>query len=77
MSFDLVLSLISNGLSMGMVYALLAMGLVLLIRAVGILNFAQGDILALGAFIAFSTIVQFKLPMPLAFLVSLIFIYYN
>ena len=37
------------GVSMGMIYALLAMGVILLVRAVGVTNFAQGDILALGA----------------------------
>ena len=44
LSIGLILTLLMNGLAMGMVYALMVAGLVLLIRAVGILNFAQGDI---------------------------------
>lgn len=61
-----------NGLAMGMVYALMVAGLVLLIRAVGILNFAQGDILAAGAFIGCSMLVDFQLPLWLAAIASLV-----
>ncbi|MGI6587017.1 MAG: branched-chain amino acid ABC transporter permease [Lutisporaceae bacterium] len=56
------LSLTINGLAMGMVYALIAMGLVILVRAVGVMNFAQGDLLALGAYITCAFIVDVKLP---------------
>ena len=41
MTVSLFSNLFVNGLAMGMVYAMLAIGLILLIRAVGILNFAQ------------------------------------
>jgi len=51
-----------NGLAMGVIYALIAMGLVLLVRAVGIMNFAQGDLLMLGAYISCALIVDLKLP---------------
>ena len=61
-----------NGLAMGMVYALMVMGLVLLIRAVGVLNFAQGDILSAGAFIGCSMLIDFNLPLWLAAIVSLV-----
>ncbi len=56
-------SLTINGLAMGMVYALVAMGLVILVRAVGVMNFAQGDLLALGAYISCVLIVDIKLPL--------------
>ena len=36
---------------MGMIYALMAMGLILLIRAIGVMNFAQGDLLMFGAYV--------------------------
>lgn len=48
-----VFQLLVSGLASGMLYALMAIGLVLLIRAVGTLNFAQGDILSMGAFITY------------------------
>ncbi len=49
---------------MGMIYAMIAMGLILLIKAVGILNFAQGDLLMFGTFIACAMIVDHVLPAP-------------
>lgn len=42
------------GVAMGMIYALLAMGLILLIRSVGVLNFAQGDLFMVGAYVVFT-----------------------
>lgn len=67
-----VLALTINGLAMGCVYALIAMGLVLLARAVGILNFAQGDLLVLGAYISFALIVDMELPLWAFIPVSLV-----
>ncbi len=72
MNLSLALTLVMNGLAMGMVYALMVMGLVLLIRAVGVLNFAQGDILSAGAFIGCSMLIDFNLPLWLAAIVSLV-----
>lgn len=58
-----VISLTVNGLAMGMVYALIAMGLVILVRAVGVMNFAQGDLLALGAYLSCTLVVNVELPL--------------
>jgi len=69
---SLFFSLLVNGLAMGVIYAMMAMGLILLIRAVGILNFAQGELLMFGAYISSALILDFELPMyimiPLAFI---------
>ena len=51
---------------MGTIYAIIAMGLVLLIRAVGIMNFAQGDLLAIGAFVGYTLFVSMELPLWIA-----------
>ena len=67
-----IISLSINGLAMGVVYALIAMGLVLLARAVGILNFAQGDLLVLGAYISCAFIVNMKMPLWVFVPISLI-----
>ena len=83
MDFSLFSTLAVNGLAMGVIYAMMAMGLILLIRAVGILNFAQGDLLMFGAFVTSSFILDFELPLyimiPLAFLcfviIGLIFMF--
>lgn len=47
---------------MGMIYALMAMGLILLIRAIGVMNFAQGELLMIGSFITWALTNQVKLP---------------
>jgi len=48
---------------MGMIYSLMSMGLILLIRAIGVMNFAQGDLLMFGAFITCWLTVDLKLPL--------------
>ena len=48
------LQLVIAGLAMGIVYGLVAMGFVLIWRAVGVVNFAQGDFLMIGAFVAYT-----------------------
>ncbi len=66
-----VLEIIVNGLSTGAIYALLALGFVLIFKSTGILNFAQGELAMVGAFVCFTFAVQFKLPYVLAFLIAL------
>jgi branched-chain amino acid transport system permease protein len=44
-------ALVLAGLSLGAVYALVASGIVLVHKATGAVNFAQGDLLALGAYV--------------------------
>lgn len=41
------------GISVGLAYAMVAMGLILLLRAAGVMNLAQGNLLAMGAYMAF------------------------
>ena len=50
----LFLQLSISGLCVGLVYATVAMGLMLLFRAAGVMNFAQGNILAMGAYFGFA-----------------------
>ena len=69
---NVFMQLTMNGVAMGMIYALMAMGLILLIRAIGVMNFAQGDLLMLGAFITWSLTYQVKLPLPLMIPVAML-----
>jgi branched-chain amino acid transport system permease protein len=52
-----------SGLAIGCVYALVAIGFSMVFRAMGLVNFAQGDILMLGAFFGF-TILSWTPGMP-------------
>ena len=42
-----------TGICVGLAYAMIAMGLILLLRAAGVMNFAQGNLMALGAYFAY------------------------
>lgn len=46
------LELTLNGLSLGAIYALIAIGFVLVFKATGVVNFAHGSVLLLGAYVA-------------------------
>jgi branched-chain amino acid transport system permease protein len=47
-----------SGVSQGSIYALVALGIVLLQNATGVINFAQGDLMTLGAYVGFWLVVQ-------------------
>src|SRR3981081_1688252 len=46
-------SLLQDGLALGAVYALVALGFVVIYRATGVINFAQGGLVVFGAFLVF------------------------
>lgn len=52
-----------TGISMGMLYALMAMGLILIVKAVGVLNFAHGQLFMLGAYLTWMLTYQLNLPL--------------
>jgi branched-chain amino acid transport system permease protein len=51
-----VLQLLISGISQGCVYGLIALGFVLIYKATEMVNFAQGDMMMWGAFIAYTFI---------------------
>lgn len=57
-----LLQLIVNGAAAGCIYGLIALGFVLIYKATEMVNFAQGDIMMLGGFVAFSLIAHYHLP---------------
>lgn len=67
------LQLIINGLVVGSIYSLVALGFVIIYKATKVVNFAQGELVMVGAYICFSLSVQFELPFLLAFLLTLAF----
>lgn len=62
----MALQLLITSLAMGIVYGMVAMGFVLIWRAVGVVNFAQGEFLMVGAFAAYTLSEQLGLPMGMA-----------
>ena len=51
-----------NGLSLGSIYAIIAIGYTMVYGIAKMLNFAHGDVIMVGAYIAFSVITTLKLP---------------
>ncbi len=60
------------GLGQGCVYGLLALGFVMIYKASELINFAQGDLMMLGAFSAFTYIVWFGLPYWMGVILAII-----
>lgn len=63
-----------NGLALGSIYALLAIGLTMVYGILRLINFAHGDLMMLGAYIASVAIASAFLPIVLAVLVPTILI---
>jgi len=55
-----------NGLMIGSMYALVALGFVLIYKATSVVNFAQGELVMFGGYIAAALVVLYKLPLPIA-----------
>ncbi len=61
-----------SGIALGCVYGLIALGFVLIYKATEVVNFAQGEIMMLGAFLSFTFIATLGLNYWLAFLLCVI-----
>ena len=72
-----VAQLLISGAAIGCIYALIALGFVLIYKATEVVNFAQGDVMMLGAFVAFtfSSILDlgFWAALPLSLMVMALF----
>jgi len=68
---DFVQNLIS-GVAVGCIYALAALGFVLIYKSSRVINFANGQFIAIGAFMAYALAVWVKLPIWLAALASML-----
>ena len=61
-----------GGLSLGAIYALVAMGFSLVYRTMGLVNFAHGNVVMIGAYIASTFYLSVELPFVLAMVVALL-----
>ncbi|MBU0515127.1 MAG: branched-chain amino acid ABC transporter permease [Proteobacteria bacterium] len=66
----MIVQQIISGLALGCVYGLIALGFVLIFKATEVINFAQGEMMMLGAFVAFTLMTTFRMPFIVAFLVT-------
>jgi branched-chain amino acid transport system permease protein len=68
---EFFLQLLINGLCIGFLYGLAALGFVMIFKSSSVLNFAHGELLAIGAFMFLALSTWAKLPIPLVFLLTL------
>lgn len=66
------ISLLFNGIADGAIAGLVAIGIVLLFKTTGVVNFAQGDLLSLGAYFGIWMLVTLHLPTALAYVIAII-----
>ncbi|MBM0204696.1 branched-chain amino acid ABC transporter permease [Micromonospora sp. STR1s_5] len=74
MTFPLFLQLLTNGLVVGALLAIVALGVALIFGVVRVVNFAHGEFVTLGAFATYLVVTQLNvsplLGIPLAFLLG-------
>ena len=61
-----------NGLSLGSIYAIIALGYTMVYGIAKMLNFAHGDIIMVGAYVAFCGLQYWGFPPVLAFLLAML-----
>jgi branched-chain amino acid transport system permease protein len=69
---DIILQLVLNGLAVGCIYGLVALGFVLVYKTTELVNFAQGDLLMLGAFTCYMFVVWYGVGYWLAFALAIV-----
>ncbi len=72
MSFEMFFQHLSNGISLGSLYALIAIGYTMVYGILRLINFAHGDIFMIATYVAFYGVMMFSLPWPLAFIIAII-----
>ena len=66
------LSYLVNGLGLGSVYAIIALGYTMVYGIAKMLNFAHGDVIMVGAYVAFFALNRYSLPLVPAVLLAVI-----
>ena len=71
-----LLELVITGIAVGGVYSLMALGFVLIYKASTVVNFGPGELVLFGAYVAWATILNMKLPivvgLPLTLVVAIL-----
>ena len=67
-----LLSHLLNGVSLGSVYAIIALGYTMVYGIAKMLNFAHGDVIMIGAYITFSAVHAWNMPPVLAVVISMV-----
>ena len=66
------LQLLVAGIAIGALYALVALGFVIIYKATGVINFAQGAVVLLGAYFFYESLEERDLPFVVAVLIAVV-----
>lgn len=72
MNFDLFLQHLTNGISLGSLYALIAIGYTMVYGILRLINFAHGDIFMMATYFAFFGVLTFGIPWYITFPIVLV-----
>src|SRR5690349_9049269 len=75
MNSAFLIQLLVNGLVVGTLYGVVAMSFVLIYKATQVVNFAQGELLLIGAWICWVMLNRFQVPFWLGMPLTLVFIF--
>jgi branched-chain amino acid transport system permease protein len=73
MQFDQFIELVVGGLAIGSIYGLIGLGFSMIVRATGIIHFAQGEVMMLGAMFGLTATFIVPLPFIAVLLVGIVF----
>lgn len=73
MTFQYFLQLVISGLVIGSIYSAVALGFVIIYKATRVVNFAQGELLMVGAYVCYAFLVQMHVPFWGALLLTILF----
>ena len=73
MTFQYLLQLVISGLVIGSIYSAVALGFVIIYKATRVVNFAQGELLMVGAYVCYAFLVQMHVPFWAALLLTILF----
>lgn len=72
MKFSVFLQHLTNGVSLGSLYALIAIGYTMVYGILRLINFAHGDIFMMASYFAFYGVATFMMPWYLSFILSIV-----
>jgi branched-chain amino acid transport system permease protein len=75
MNTQLLIQLLVNGLVVGTLYGVVAMSFVLIYKATQVVNFAQGELLLVGAWVCWALLTKYQIPFWLGMPITLVFMF--
>src|SRR6201986_1783622 len=75
MNTAFLIQLLVNGLVVGTLYGVVAMSFVLIYKATQVVNFAQGELLLIGAWVCWALLTKYEVPFWLGMPLTLVFMF--